>query len=144
MSDQRECPYCKESIKADAVKCRYCGSRVAPTLPEHEGVCPFCKEEIKPGAIKCRYCGSVLGPSPELREAQASPPAQPDCGCGGGHERERTYPSRNIFSRTPAQSDWWKCNTYCFLYTLGEDFSEWDKCVSYVCGDYPVPPDIRV
>ena len=57
-SDVRACPYCKEDIKADAIKCKHCGSRVTPEKPSHGGVCPFCKEEIHPEAIRCKHCGS--------------------------------------------------------------------------------------
>jgi hypothetical protein len=72
-SDVRQCPFCKEEIKATALRCRYCQSAVRPTKPDHGGVCPFCKEEINPEAIKCRHCKSKLAPSPQ----------QPCCGdCG--------------------------------------------------------------
>jgi hypothetical protein len=59
-SETRQCPYCKEEIKSDAIKCKHCGSRIAPERPGHEGVCPFCKEQIHPDAIKCKHCKSVL------------------------------------------------------------------------------------
>jgi DNA-directed RNA polymerase subunit RPC12/RpoP len=76
----RECPYCKEEIKADAIKCKHCGSRLSPEQPTHGGVCPYCKEDVKPDAIKCKHCGSYLGAG----QAEADPSASSDCGdCGG-------------------------------------------------------------
>lgn len=61
MADDRECPYCKEFIKEEAVKCKHCHSSVPPIRSKHEGICPFCKESIKPDAIKCKHCSSMLG-----------------------------------------------------------------------------------
>jgi hypothetical protein len=72
--ETRECPYCKEEIKAEAVKCKHCGSRVTPERPPHEGVCPYCKEEIHPEAIKCKHCRSSL--------VASSGEALGDSGCG--------------------------------------------------------------
>jgi hypothetical protein len=66
----RQCPFCKEEIKADAIKCKHCGSRVTPERPAHEGICPYCKEEIHPEAIKCKHCKSTLN----IDEGA-------DCGC---------------------------------------------------------------
>ncbi|ASP48814.1 double zinc ribbon domain-containing protein [Cognaticolwellia beringensis] len=60
MSDDRECPFCKESIKDEAIKCKHCHSSVPSISPKHEGVCPFCKEAIKADAIKCKHCHSML------------------------------------------------------------------------------------
>lgn len=56
----RECPYCKEDILLDAIKCKYCSSAVSAEKPAHEGICPFCKEDINPEAIKCYHCKSML------------------------------------------------------------------------------------
>ena len=59
MTDEKNtCPYCKENIKADAIKCKHCHSKLAENRPDHEGVCPFCKEDINPEAIKCKHCKS--------------------------------------------------------------------------------------
>jgi hypothetical protein len=51
-SATRECPFCKEDVKAAAVRCRHCQAALVPTRPDHEGVCPFCKEEINVEAIR--------------------------------------------------------------------------------------------
>src|SRR5687768_5408570 len=73
----RECPYCREDIRADAVKCKHCGSRVSPSQPSHGGTCPYCKEEIHPEAIRCKHCKSWLSDeSPEYRAC-----------CGGGRSQ---------------------------------------------------------
>lgn len=57
---KRACPYCKEDIKADALKCKHCRSRLAPESPSHEGICPYCKESIHPQALKCKHCHSIV------------------------------------------------------------------------------------
>jgi hypothetical protein len=69
-SKTRDCPYCKEEIKAEATKCKHCGSSVAPETLSHGGTCPYCKEQIHLEAIKCKHCGS------DLRSGLSS-----GCGC---------------------------------------------------------------
>lgn len=56
----RDCPYCREEIREDALKCKHCGSSVTPERPSHEGACPYCKEQIHPEAVKCKHCKSDL------------------------------------------------------------------------------------
>jgi hypothetical protein len=56
----RQCPYCKEDIKSEAIKCKHCGSRVEAARPAHGGICPYCKEEIHPDALRCKHCHSTL------------------------------------------------------------------------------------
>jgi len=55
-----QCPYCKEEIHPEAIKCKHCGSSVTPEKLPHKGICPYCKEEIHVEAIKCKHCKSSL------------------------------------------------------------------------------------
>ena len=57
-SETRECPFCKEEVKATATRCRHCQAALVPTTPDHGGICPFCKEEINVEAIRCKHCGA--------------------------------------------------------------------------------------
>jgi hypothetical protein len=59
-AEQRACPYCKEDVRADALKCKHCGSLIGSSGPTHKGTCPYCKESIHAEAIKCKHCGSDL------------------------------------------------------------------------------------
>ena len=83
-SEFRECPYCKEEIKADAVKCKHCHSTVQPKTPPHRGTCPYCKEDIKPDAIKCKHCGSMIGGSAECGCHQEQSPGGAPFQLGAG------------------------------------------------------------
>jgi hypothetical protein len=69
------CPYCKETIKPDAIKCKHCHSELPVTSPSHKGTCPFCKEAIKVDAIKCKHCQSILT-------------KKQDCGCGSPNTKD--------------------------------------------------------
>jgi hypothetical protein len=60
-STTRECPMCREVIRADALRCKHCLSAVRPDSGGHGGVCPLCKEEIHPEAIRCKHCKADLG-----------------------------------------------------------------------------------
>lgn len=84
-TDTRLCPYCKEEIKSEAVRCKHCGSSVAPEKPSHGGTCPYCKEPINEDAIKCKHCGSMV--------AQTTTYAASGCGCRWD-ESEPTWHAR--------------------------------------------------
>jgi hypothetical protein len=85
----KECPYCKETINAQARKCRYCGSMLGREGPSHGGTCPYCKETINVEAVKCRYCGSYVGAKGSGAAVQDQPKGGMmmrgggGCNCGG-------------------------------------------------------------
>ena len=48
----KKCPFCAEAILTDAIKCKHCGSSVAP------GICIKCGEQNSHDAPLCSYCGA--------------------------------------------------------------------------------------
>jgi hypothetical protein len=96
----RECPFCKEEINAEAVKCKHCGSRVSAEGPTHGGTCPYCKESIKPEAIKCMHCGSYVGPGQPVFEGRMD-----DCRDCGDREVTTAVMQQRTGTGLPWESD---------------------------------------
>ena len=64
------CPFCKELISDDAVKCRFCRSWVRETKD-----CPKCAENVLLKADICKFCGYQFE-KPESPEAALKPIAE--------------------------------------------------------------------
>lgn len=145
-SKNQECPYCKEEIKENAIKCKNCKSSIEPEMPEHEGICPYCKEEIKIGAIKCKHCKSNL-----------TTDMNSECGCGGTNSLARQLSLnlgtvtnradlRNVSfkARTPVRDD-----GICWYYSCGTCpdgtvmmCTDVIGCPSTMCSDIVLPTNV--
>lgn len=115
MSDQepalRVCPYCKEEIKAEALRCKHCHATIRSSGPIHQGICPYCKESINPEAIRCKHCLANLAPAmqTEWRQPYAPPGLVPRrqyrrlC-AAGTKATQTTLPSTHHSDAEPRQA----------------------------------------
>jgi len=74
-SKTQECPFCKEEVKAAAVRCKHCLADITAARPDHGGTCPLCQEKIKADAIRCKHCKAALVPGAGVVLARARRPA---------------------------------------------------------------------
>ena len=54
---EKPCPICDKAIKAEAIKCKYCGSMVNEAEIKQ---CPYCKENIGKYDKRCKHCDTEL------------------------------------------------------------------------------------
>ena len=123
----QQCPYCMEEIRADAVVCKHCRSRLTGQSAEHGGVCPYCKEDIHPEAMKCKHCGS------DLVERELSG-AKGGCGCCGGAATASLGGAQQVAFRERFGDG--QCYNRCRLYCSGDPFYCALLC-SFICEGAP-------
>ena len=56
-NEYKTCPYCKEQIKKEAIKCRYCHQGIRDVKTE---LCPFCKGDVLSIDNICPHCDSEI------------------------------------------------------------------------------------
>ena len=76
----RQCPFCKEEVLAEAVRCKHCHATIPAVRSGHQGACPYCKETIHREAVRCKHCHANL---------------TGDCGCGQGTSAPVTHAAPN-------------------------------------------------
>ena len=135
----RQCPFCKEEVKATAVRCKHCLAAIQPTSPDHEGVCPFCKEEIDVEAIRCRHCKADLASSARrLRRVPRRQMSAPTAFVSRGVRPRGVRSRQNLRPRSADEGcpdfDTDDEGTWCFL-----ESSE-HYCIYELCEPAPVSP----
>ena len=70
----KECPYCKNEIKKEAIKCQYCHELLESNEEEVKDVkkeCPFCLNMIDVNENKCPFCDEYLNKASKKSETKS-------------------------------------------------------------------------
>ena len=72
-TESRECPFCKEDMKADAIKCKHCGSMVGGSTTSGSGCCEGCAEGTYAGRSQSSSTSPLSGFAPTALAARRGP-----------------------------------------------------------------------
>lgn len=101
VNNTKKCPYCGETIPANATTCPYCCEALPQAPVQNAGrpagapvmQCPYCHEQIPAGSKFCPVCGESLAASPAAPQPAPQPAynQQPQAAYGAPSPQQPAY-----------------------------------------------------